>query len=134
MRSITSSAQVAAGDESAAPREAATPPVQIGQAAWLDRQLIANDGVLATFGPGPLGFTIAKHGEVGRVADVNGGSQASAQGVEPGDVILEVDGCSIEGLDQTEVLNAIKQAERPMTILFRPAQASAIERAQSLRT
>ena len=96
------------------------------------QQVLATEDIVATFGPGPLGLDISQVGNVAQVASVDTDSQASKQCVTMGCTFLEVAGCPVATLDKKAVLDAIKQAERPVTIIFK-ASASAIERAQ-LRT
>ena len=78
--------------------------------------------VSARFGPGPLGMEFAQTDDVVRVTSVEQGSQASEQGVGTGDILLEVAGSQVTGLRKDEVIEAIKQAQRPFTVLFAPAR------------
>ena len=74
--------------------------------------------VVATFGPGPLGMGLRQDGDVVVVTTVKADSQASAQSVQVGSLILEVAGQSVEGLDKAAVLDRIKEASRPFKILL----------------
>ena len=53
-----------------------------------------------------------------KVTSVEDGSQASAQGVSVGSVILQVAGESVLGLKQSDVKMRVKEAERPVTFLL----------------
>jgi len=99
------------------------PTIDLGQ------PMRANEHIVATFGPGPLGLGISQVGNVAQVTSVGTDSQASKQCVTMGCTILEVAGCPTVTLDKNAVLDAIKQAKRPVTIIFK-ASASAVDRAE----
>jgi len=105
-----------------------------GQAEWLEWQVTAGGGEIhATFGHGPIGIELTQINDSVRVTSVDMLSQASKQGILVGSTILEVGRRSVVGLDKAAVLEALKHAERPVTLVFESPTSSAVERAQ-LRT
>ena len=74
--------------------------------------------VAVTFGPGPLGMGVGQRGDVVKVTSVDDGSQASAEGVVVGSVIIQVAGESVKGLRKREVLERVTDATRPVKLLL----------------
>ena len=101
--------ETVAADEARCNEEALTP--------W-PHTALARVGTSVTFGAGELGFGVTNfEGDI-KVTSVDEGGQASLLGVQPGCVIMEVAGVSVDGLSKAEVLEAIGRAQRPMTLVF----------------
>ena len=82
-----------------------------------------------TFGKGPLGLILAQnkyHHSEGNfsilVEDLTGVAKEMGQ-VCPNDLIVKVNGNSLENMDFQSTLNKLKQAERPITLRFWRAPA-----------
>lgn len=71
--------------------------------------------LVATFGPGPLGLTLATDNIL---VSVNPSGQAASEGLQAGDELAAVNGTSIAGKPHEEVLNLIKSQPRPMSLEF----------------
>jgi len=76
--------------------------------------------VILKVSSGPLGISLFDAKDGVAVSSIEDGSPAMAQGVQVGSLVLAVNGQSTHGLDKIQVLGAIKDAERPISLLFRP--------------
>ena len=74
---------------------------------------------------GPIGVTLAEDDKALLVDDVERGSQADAQGISAGDVLVRVGGTSCEALTFDAALAIIAVAPRPVTLRFRTCSAEA---------
>lgn len=91
--------------------------------------LVQTDSELAVefSGPGPLGLSF-RGGRPGEGADVvvaQVASDGAAAGrVQPRLVLRKVQGVSVVGKTHDEVISSIRQAGRPLTLVFSPAESS----------
>ena len=72
---------------------------------------------VVTFGEGPLGLGLVKRGGAVVVSSVDVGGAASSQNVHVGDAVLAVSGEPTRGLSKAEVLDKLRAASRPLTLL-----------------
>lgn len=124
--------ELSAGQELEAALPADFMPAPVGASGTADAQAPATadpaeDNLLvATFGDGPLGISLAnRHGGV-RVTEVDAGSQAEAQGVRVGAFVKAVYGQSTDGLDDSGVVKLAQKVGRPLLMTFslaHPAEA-----------
>jgi hypothetical protein len=89
---------------------------------------------LTITGSGALGVVMEKSSTgAAQVQELDPASAALQQGVKPGDVLVEVNGQSMQGLTFVQSLMAVKQAPRPLSLVFQGARADAAAPAPSMK-
>ena len=97
----------------------------------------AKEPVAFTFSDGPVGLSFVRHTlrtkHVAAVLDVVAGSQAQTQGVEPGMVLVEVGGHSVQGVDYNGCMAILEREvkNRPLVLTFGADLVGAVELAES---